>query len=93
MLRQLSIGLDMQSGLVAHVYEISFLRSHLVRKRHGIINRLMRAMGKGTQGIHYQHINSTQGLISCFRSCKHIGHKAQRAYAIAQDRQSTMHHL
>lgn len=93
MQRQLRIGIGMQSGLVTHVYEISFLCSNLLRKSYSIIYRLMRTMGKGTQRIHYQYIDPTQGHIGCFRSSEHISNKAQRAYAIAQDGQRTMHHL
>lgn len=93
MLWQLHIGIGMQAGLVTHMYQIGFLRAHLLCKRYGIINRLMRSMCEGTKRIHYQHVDTTQGLIRCLGSRKHVGHKAQRPDAIAQNGQHAMHHL
>lgn len=93
MLWQLHIGIGMQAGLVTHMYQIGLLRAHLLCKRYGIINRLMRSMCEGTKRIHYQHIDTTQGLIRCLGSRKHVGHKAQRTDAIAQNGQHAMHNL
>ena len=93
MLWQLHIGIGMQAGLVTHMYQIGLLRAHLLCKRYGIINRLMRCMSEGTKRIHYQHVDPTQGLIRRLGSRKHVGHKAQRPDAIAQNGQHAMHHL
>ena len=82
----------MQADMMAHVYEIGFPRIDTCSKGQSLIHTLMRPMRLVSQSVHNETINLFQMDKFFFWERLHIRDIDQRAYAVAQDGQRSMHH-
>ena len=83
----------MQPCMVAHVDEICLTRPHPMGYGYGIGNRLMRAMGLGSEAVDDERVYPLQCLQSSLGSCQHIGDKAQPTDTVAQYGELAVHNL
>ena len=84
--RQLAVYFGMQSCVMAHVDEISFLRANTFRSRQRFRHALMRRMRLRPQSVYYQNVQPPQLFLRDVRHRKHIRYISQAsADTVAQN--------